>query len=115
VHHVYYTPELEEARSRGDLKNNSFVRLRKLFVNGEPTMTIDDLGDSEGILRNRSHLKQTAQALIKRGIIPDENGWGGWLGRYQTALHRTALEVLGRGSRSDDSHVSRARGRSQDR
>jgi type IV secretory pathway VirD2 relaxase len=100
VHHIYYTAEMEEARSRGELKTNSFVRFRKLFANGEPTMEIDDLGDSEGILHNRSHMKQTAQALIKRGIIPDEDGWGGWLGRYQTALRKVALEEIDRGPRS---------------
>ena len=92
VHHIYYTPEMEEARSRGHLRTNSFVRLRKLFVEGEPTMQIEDLGDSEAILSNKSHLKQTVQALMKRGVVPVEDGWGGWLGRYQAALRKVTLE-----------------------
>jgi hypothetical protein len=30
IHFIQYTPEMDEARSRGDLKTNSFVGLRKL-------------------------------------------------------------------------------------
>jgi hypothetical protein len=37
VHFIQYTPEMEQARSRGELKTNSFVRLRKLSV-GEREM-----------------------------------------------------------------------------
>ena len=92
VHHIYYTVEIEEARNRGELRTNSFVRLRKHFVDGQPVMEIDDFGDAEAVLRNRSLLKQTAQTLIKRGVFPDEDGWGGWLGRYQAALKRAALD-----------------------
>jgi len=96
VHHIYYTPEMEEARNRGCLKTNSFVRLRKLFANGQPRLEIDDLGDSESVLRSRVHMRQAVRNLIKRGVIPDEDGWGGWLGRYQAALKKTALEQLNR-------------------
>jgi type IV secretory pathway VirD2 relaxase len=94
VHHVYYTSEMEAARNRGDLRTNSFVRLRKLFTDGHPVVEIDDMGDSEAILRNKRHLRDTAQRLIRRGIIPREDGWNGWLGRYQRALRdaATALE-----------------------
>ena len=96
VHHIYYTPEMEEARNHGKLRTNSFVRLRKLFVDGEPVMEIDDLGDSEAVLTNKSHLRQTARSLIKCGVIPEEDGWGGWLGRYQAALRNVALDELDR-------------------
>jgi hypothetical protein len=92
VHHIYYTAEMEEARNRGELRTNSFVRLRKLFVDGQPVMEIDDFGDSEAVLSNRSLLKHAARTLIKRGIIPEDEGWGGWLGRYQAALRRAALD-----------------------
>ena len=43
VHYVYYTPELEGARSQGGLRTNSFVRLRKLFSEGRPGLKIDVL------------------------------------------------------------------------
>ena len=94
VHHIYYRAEMEEARNRGELRTNSLVRLRKLFVDDQPVMEIDGFGDSEEVLRNRSLLKQTAQTLIRRGVIPEEDGWGGWLGRYQAALRKTALEQV---------------------
>jgi type IV secretory pathway VirD2 relaxase len=93
VHYVYYTPELEAARSQGGLRTNSFVRLRKLFADGHPSLTIAELGDSESILRNRGYLRDTAQRLIRRGIVPQEDGWNGWLGRYQRAVSE-ALTTL---------------------
>ena len=90
VHYVYYTPELEAVRSQGGLRTNSFVRLRKLFAEGHPMLVIDDLGDSESILRNKGYLRETAHRLIPRGIAPREDGWNGWLGRYQKALSEVA-------------------------
>ncbi len=84
---------MEEARSRGELRTNSFVRLRKLSLNGAPTLDIIDLGDADRLLTNRSHLGEKARDLLKRGIMPTEDGWGGWLGRYQAALCQTAREI----------------------
>ena len=91
VHYVYYTPDMEAARARGGLRTNSFVRLRKLFSEGRPVLKFDELGDSESILRNRRHLKATVQRLMRRGIVPQEDGWNGWLGRYQKALCDAAV------------------------
>jgi type IV secretory pathway VirD2 relaxase len=95
VHYVYYTPEMEAARNRGSLRTNSFIRLRKLFTEGRPALEIDDMGDSEAILSNKRHLRETAQRLIRRGILPKEDDWKGWLGRYQKALRDavTTLEI----------------------
>ena len=90
VHYVYYTPEMEAARNRGGLRTNSFMRLRKLFSEGRPMLEIDELGDSESILRNKRYLRETVQRLIRRGIVPQEDGWNGWLGRYQKALREVA-------------------------
>jgi type IV secretory pathway VirD2 relaxase len=115
VHYIYYTPEIDEARSRGDLRTNSFVRLRKTFVDGEPVLEIKDLGDSEALLRNGAHLKQTARTLIKRGIVPDEDGWGGWLGRYQAALRRTALDELEVVQRTQKMGAARRKSKSHER
>ena len=93
IHFIDYTPEMEQARHQGKLRTNSFVRLRRTFVDGEPMLEAEDLGNSESVLGNRRHLAETAQKLVKRGIIPMEDGWGGWLGRYQAALRATALRL----------------------
>jgi len=93
VHLVYYSPALEEARSRGQLRPNSFVRLWKQFENGRGVLEVDDLGDSETLLRNRRYLEATVRPLVKQGIIPAEAGWSGWLGRYQAALARAAVSI----------------------
>jgi type IV secretory pathway VirD2 relaxase len=93
VHYVYYTPEIEAARSRGGLRTNSFIQLRKSTPGNGPALEIDDVGDSEAMLRNNGKLRQLGQRLLRRGIIPQDDGWGGWLGRYQKAL-RDAVTIL---------------------
>jgi hypothetical protein len=62
------------------------------MLGGRPSIETEDMGDAESILRNRRYLVETARQLVKRGIVPEESGWGGWLGRYQAALRKTALE-----------------------
>jgi len=93
VHFIYYTPEMDEARSRGGLRTNCLVRLRKLFPAGQPTLDIRDLGDAEKLLNNRRLLEENARELLKHGATPTEDGWGGWLGKYQAALASTAKEI----------------------
>ena len=93
IHFVRYTPEIEQARAQGQLRTNSFVRFRRLFVDGAPTVKAENLGRADEILTNPRHLKDTAQNLLKRGIIPPEDGWGGWLGKYQAAVRQAAFEV----------------------
>ena len=90
VHFVYYTSEIEAARNRGGLQTNSFIRFLKLFRENRPVLEIVELGDAESILRNKRHLRETAQRLTRRGIVPQDDGWNGWLGRYQKALAETA-------------------------
>jgi hypothetical protein len=90
IHFVRYTPEMEQARAQGRLRTNSFVRLRRLFVDGSPSVETEDLGRADDILKNRQHLAETADRLIKRGVVPVEDGWGGWLGKYQRAVCEAA-------------------------
>ncbi len=49
VYFINYTREMEDARSRGELRTNSFVRLRKLPADGT-LMEVSDLGDAEMLL-----------------------------------------------------------------
>ncbi len=93
VHLIYYTPEMEEARSRGKLRANSFVRLQKQFENGHPVLEIEDFGDAERLVRNRRHLVDRAKELHSNGVGLEEGVWGGWLGRYQAALTKTGREI----------------------
>jgi type IV secretory pathway VirD2 relaxase len=91
VYFIQYTSEIEMARSRGELRTNSFIRIRQYF--GTSALEVNDLGDAEELLRNRQYLHATAHQLLKRGFVQAEDGWGGWLGRYQGALRKTALEI----------------------
>lgn len=93
VHMIFYTPEMEDARSRGKLRANSFVRLQKRFVAGQPVVTVEDFGDANRLLTNKKLINVNAQRLIRKGVIPGEEGWGGWLGQYQAAVHRAASKM----------------------
>jgi type IV secretory pathway VirD2 relaxase len=112
VHYVEYTREMEEARARGELRANSFVRFRRILINEESKLEIEDLGDSEALLKNRRYFQSQARELLKRGILPVEDGWGGWLGQYQAALRQAATDLeFPAQARSHD----RTRDRSRDR
>ncbi len=89
VYFIDYTREIEEAPSRGELRTNSFVRLRRQGRR----LDLDDLGDAEKLLSNRHYLNQVAHEHLKRGRPTHEDGWGGWLGRYQTALAEAETEI----------------------
>jgi hypothetical protein len=58
VYFVHYTREMEEARSRGELRTNSFVRLKKLTA---ALMGVTDLGDAEQLLTNLLQLGEIAR------------------------------------------------------
>jgi hypothetical protein len=64
------------------------------------------LGDAESILRNTLRLRETAQKPIRRGIMPKDNGWNGWLGRYQKALEETGT-TLERQRVTKEAHVKK--------
>jgi type IV secretory pathway VirD2 relaxase len=110
IYFVHYTQDMEEARSRGELRTNSFVRLKKLSPTC-PLMDVVDLGDAERLLRDPRFFGDAARECMKRGIAPSEEGWGGWLGRYQAALCKTVHEMVERRERD----AARARERSRDR
>jgi hypothetical protein len=73
-------------------------------------LDIQDLGDCEKVLKNRAMLRENARVLLKRGVVPTEDGWGGWLGRYQTALASVAREM----TYSSELQLARSPGRSRD-
>jgi hypothetical protein len=93
VYHVYRTPEMEELRSQRGLQTNSFIRLRKFSTARGPVVEIKHMGDSEAIITNKFHLRETARETIRKGVYPQDAGWNGWLGRYQKALVDTAFAL----------------------
>jgi hypothetical protein len=93
VHFVFHNAEIERVRAAGGLKANSFARLRQEVIDGKPRMTVEDSGDAEVLLRDKHRLRFIAESLLKRGMLPVEDGWGGWLGRYQAALNEAAQQL----------------------
>lgn len=86
VFYIPYTPEMEKVRSQGGLKTNSFARLRKRFDGGLRRIEIEDYGPAEAVLQNRRLLRKKAQEVRQHGTEPSDDGWEGWLGRYQRAV-----------------------------
>jgi type IV secretory pathway VirD2 relaxase len=111
VYHIYRTPEMEELRSQRGLQTNSFIRLRKLSTVHGPVVEIEDIGDSETILRNKAHFRETAREMIRRGVHPQDGGWNGWLGRYQKALVDAAFALEQEKAKERDRRRSRDLGR----
>ncbi len=85
VYYVPYTRKIEEVRSQGGLRANSFIRLRKVFINGLE-VEIKDFGNAYAILSNRQHLREKVEHLASLGDTPQEGDWSGWLGKYQSAV-----------------------------
>jgi type IV secretory pathway VirD2 relaxase len=83
IHYIQYTPEMELLRANGGLRADSFLRLRKWVANGKAVLSMQDFGDSEQVLKNRALLGENARGLLRCGTMATEDGWGGWLGRYQ--------------------------------
>lgn len=94
VHLIYYTPEMEEARSRGKLRPNSFVRLQKQFENGRPVLAVEDFGDAEQMLKKKIHLADRARSIEQSPHTRRGSDWGGWLGRYHAAVSDAATELM---------------------
>ena len=47
----------------------------------------------EDVLGDHRFLAARARRLIERGAVPTEDGWGGWIGRYQAGVRKYALEL----------------------
>lgn len=107
VHHIYYTPEIEQARNEGKLRTNSFLRLRRHLVGGTPAIDAEDLGDAESILSNKPYLRNRVRQLVQQGILVEEGGWSGWLGRYQAKLRKAVLELDQAGKREAEANRER--------
>jgi len=93
VHFIYRSPELETARLQGKLNANSFVRLNTRLVGQKFTTNVQYFGDSNQLLSNKHFFRSSAQRLIKRGVVPVENGTAGWLGKYETRLSQAFQDV----------------------
>jgi type IV secretory pathway VirD2 relaxase len=111
VHYVYYTPEMDATRNHGGLQTNSFVKIRGIKKGEQPAIEIEELGDSEALLHNKSYFRDTAQRFRRPGILPPDDAWDGWLGRYQQALREAvaALEIHEKKKRERNDSLDRGR------
>jgi hypothetical protein len=57
VYYIPYTEDMEEFRSRGGLRTNSFIRLRRSDRKGI-RVEVEDFGHSESVLANRHLLRE---------------------------------------------------------
>ena len=83
IHLIYYTPALEEARSRGELATNSFVQLKRRFENGRPMLEVASMGDAERLLDDDQFFREKDRCRTGEDLAGGEPVFGGWLGRYR--------------------------------
>jgi hypothetical protein len=69
------------------------------------------MGDSEAVLCNKAHFRETARQMIRRGVLPKDDGWNGWLGRYQKALVDAAFALEQQQAKERERRRSRDFGR----
>jgi hypothetical protein len=115
IHFVGYTHEMDQLRAAGGLRVNSFLRLRRRSINAQTTLDVEDMGNAEKVLTNRVLLAENARALLNRGITPSEDGWGGWLGKYQSALAEIGKSISQSRTLQDAASGKRRRAISRER
>lgn len=71
VYFVHYTPEMEEARSWGDLRVNSFTRIRNISASRKPILDVQDLGDAEALLS--TYVTRIAGSVLMKILLVEEN------------------------------------------
>ena len=101
VHCIYHTPEMAEARGRGGLRPNGFVRLRKLFENGRPVLEMEEL--------SRHHREELVLRVTDTGIARVEDDPRGGLAHDQSAVRKAAIELEEVRKRNRERHLSRYR------
>jgi hypothetical protein len=109
VHCIYHTSEMVEARGRGEMRPNGFVRLRKHFENGRPVLEMEELGKSEKLTTDRYHHERAVLRVTDTGIARVENGRGVGLGRDQSTVRKAAVELEKVRKRNRERHRSRER------
>jgi len=109
VHYLLHDAQVQSARHQGQLRPGSFICLRR----GGPRvrLAIEDLGDAEALLANGRQLEALARTPLTRNWGTGNAGWGGWLGRFQTAI-ADAQRDLADASRSErGDHIQSGRDR----
>ena len=109
--HPVHPGDGKRPEAGGELRTNSFVRLRRLSLDQGEKLDVRDLGDAERVLTDPHYMSGAARHLLEHGIIPIEDGWGGWLGKYQAGLRNAAREIVERQVRDRTRSRDRSLGR----
>lgn len=103
VHYLYQSRQAQQARGEG-LKVGHFVVITAdNFTDpkdGKEKLAIrfKHLGAADALLKDPRHLAGEAMRTVSStGRLPEESGFGGWLGQYQRAVRAAGQELLERG------------------
>ncbi len=83
VHYILHDAQVQSARRQGQLRPGSFICLRR---RGRSRLAIQDLGDAEALVSSTQKLDALARSPLTASGGSGSGNWGGWLGRFQSAL-----------------------------
>jgi len=92
IHFIPHNPVVESARQKRLLRPDTFVHLSRIDEIRGGRIVIEDLGNAEDYL-NSERFAAKARRLLQQGAIPSGSDWGGWLGRYERALHSVGAAI----------------------
>lgn len=102
-----------EARHKG-LKIGDFVELSIHESKGRDRFAVRSLGDAESLAADRVFMREEAKRYVEqRQTLPPPSVFGGWIGKYQSALHEAgrALDRVNAVDRAGDAATLREPGR----
>lgn len=103
VHYLYHDKAIDEARRTGAMRTGSFVEIERRFASGadgrkRAQIVITDKGNAESLLTNQKHLAREAlRGAVKQPELPKAGNYGGWLGRYHSAVAQRAAQLVSQG------------------
>ena len=104
LHYLTHNEQIDSIRQSGQLKPDSFVTIQRTKVEGKVGHRIDEHGAADSILTDKAFINNRASRLNqmrKHAAVKEPHDgsndagpvYGGWLGKYNSAIEQRAQEL----------------------